>query len=103
MKRYTSANNRSVELSDRSTARALIRPAFDRFEGLLVASGSGLMVRRRYTNTFPPQGAMLFVSGDLILLAVAELFVPVLDDADGGWLVGRALNCLPEDKAPAVR
>ena len=35
---------------------------------------------RRFRDTFPRQSAMPFVSNDLVLLAVAELFVPVLDD-----------------------
>ncbi len=38
------------------------------------------MVVRRFPDTFPRQSAMPFVSNDLVLLAVAELFVPVLDD-----------------------
>ncbi len=70
-------NNASVDLSDRSTARPLIRPAFDRFEGLLVASGSGLMVRRRFRDRYPQTSALCFVSGDLVPLAVTELLVVV--------------------------
>jgi hypothetical protein len=34
------------------------------------------MVRRRFHNTYPLTRAMQFVSGDLVGLLVAELFVP---------------------------
>ena len=42
--------------------------------------GGGLLVRRRFRNSFPRMSAMWFVPGDLVLFAVFELGEPVEDD-----------------------
>ena len=51
------------------------------------------MVRRRFRDSYPLMSAMWLVSGDLVLLAAAKLFVPALHYVDRDWLVvGRPLG-----------
>jgi len=56
-------------------------------------------VRTRLINSYRPTDSIEFVSGDLVLLAVAELFVPILHDTNGERLGADAFG---NDEAAAV-
>ena len=57
------------------------------------------MVGRRFPAIYPRTSAMPFVSADLVLLAVAELFVPVLYNTN---LFDRSANRLGRPGTSAV-
>ena len=52
---------------------------------------------RRFTNSKPRTSAIRFVSGDLVLLAITEFFVPILNGKDGGRL--GALHAVNDHKS----
>lgn len=56
----------------------------------------------RYLIRYLWTGATSFVSRDLVLLPVAELFVPVHDDVDGRWRVSQRFMRLHGNEPSAV-
>ena len=91
-----------VRVADRTAKWCCDRPKCLCWNKLRTEDG-GLLVRRRFRDRYPQTSAMWLFSRDLVLLAAAELLVPVLDHMDRGWLCFVASYRIHKHEVPVGR